>query len=95
MVIRLQPQRGVEMCLKAISLGSKCYASQRDDSNVGLESNLQTNHPPFRLKAVRQTLLGLRSMPLILDLRHEVAVKCPGGTKAISLGFQRFNPRLQ
>ena len=23
-----------------------------------------------------------------LDCRHEVALKCPGGTKAISLGFQ-------
>ena len=88
MAIRLQPQRGVEMSRKAISLGAKCYASQRDDSNVGLESNLQTNHPAFRLKAVRQTLLGLRSMPLILDRRDEVALKCPGGTKAISLGFQ-------
>ena len=27
-------------------------------------------------------------MELTFDRRHEVALKCPGGTKAISLGFQ-------
>ena len=27
-------------------------------------------------------------MALTFDRRHEVALKCPGGTKAISLGFQ-------
>ena len=30
---------------------------------------------------------------ITLDCRHEVALKCPGGTKAISLGFQPVSTR--
>ena len=29
-----------------------------------------------------------RPLALAVDCRHEVALECPGGTKAISLGFQ-------
>ena len=33
-------------------------------------------------------------MALTLDCRHEVALKCPGGTKAIASGFNRFQPEV-